>query len=111
MEALRSYPIPEPNTLLYTVLDTVAYTMGVQGVAHVWDIEHVRLIQETETVHGDSTRTTETGDGDLGGSKNVARSAQGAPPSPPPDGRRSGRKVPDDLQAQIASLGAKSKGG
>lgn len=110
LEALRSYPIPEPNTLLHTVLDTVSYTMGVQGVAHVWDIEHVKLIQETETVHGDSTRTTETVHGDLGGSKIGARRASSPPPSTPAKGSRSGGKVPEDVQSTIASLTAKSKG-
>ncbi len=104
LSALRAYPIPEPNTLLHTVVATVSYTVGGQGVAHVWDIEHVKLIQETETVHGDSTRTTETGDGDLGGSKKVARSAQSAPPSPPADGGQSGRGNVGDIQHEIAGL-------
>lgn len=109
---LMTYPAPEHHTLYHTVVDTVLHMVGGHGVGHVWDIEHVKRIQDTETVHGDSTRTTET-DTDNGkgtGAHFEERSAPSAPPSPPADGGRSGRKTPQDIQATVTSLAAKARG-
>lgn len=108
-QALQQQPTPEPNTILHTVLDTVSYTVGGQGVAHLWDIEHEILKQETdtETDTGDRIRTTDNGN--VGGIEKQERSAPSAPPSPPAEGSRSGRKVDEETARVIAELTAKSR--
>lgn len=111
LEALRSYPAPEHNSLLHTVLDTVSHTVWGHGVPHVYDIEHVKRIQETETGDGYGQRTTDTDNGYVAAANFDARSAPSAPPSLPAGGRQSGRNTPADVEATIASLGAKAKGG
>ena len=108
--ALARHPTPEPNTILHTVLDMVSYTVSLHGVAHLWDIEHEKLIQDTDTdtETGDRIRTTDNGYGGRGSASE--RSAPSAPPSPPADSGRSGRKPPEDLQRTIAEMHARSRG-
>ena len=109
--ALSMHQMPEPNTILHSVLDTVSYTVGEHGVAHLWDIEHVKLIQETETdTETDTDMETDTDNGDVGRTENIRRNASSAPPSPPADSGQSGRKVSEETQRIIAELGAKSRG-
>lgn len=110
-DAFRRQPSPEPNTILHTVLDTVSYTVGGQGVAHLWDIEHEILKQETDTdtETGYGQRTTDNGN--VGGIANQERSAPSAPPSSPAKGSQSGRKVPEETARIIEELGNKSRAG
>lgn len=109
--ALKQQPTPEPNTILYTVLDTVSYTVGGHGVAHLWDIEHEILIQETDTDTDTGDRIRTTDNGNVGEIENDERSAPSAPPASPADGSRSGRKVDEETARTIAELTAKSRMG
>lgn len=113
LAALRSYPQPDANTVLHTVLDTVSHTVGGHGVPHMWHIETRET--DTDTDNGDVTRTTETDtdtetdNGHLGEAHFGASNALADLPSLPPKGRQEDRPVDEDTAKIIAELTQKAR--
>jgi hypothetical protein len=108
VEAMRGMEQPEPNTLLHTLLDTVSYTLGVDGVAHL--VNTVGYIKKRETdMDRDMERETGDGEGDGEGEWSPEERGRGfGLPALPSESRQSGRKLPQDLKGIIDGMTAKA---
>lgn len=99
LQALISSPeIGLSDTLLITLSDTLFITLPIQGEDQDQDQDHRDDTDKTKT----KTKTTETAQKRLNGKS--APDPQGAPPSPPADGGRSGRSPPEDIGDEIKRM-------